>query len=112
MRIPKNSFSTIGRVKSLALSVAMLMPLAPGAFAQDAQQRGKLIVNAALQALGGANFLAMEDRTETGRVYSFYREKLSGLAKAVVFTRYLVAPDATKPGEIYVRERTSYGSTK
>ena len=86
--------------------------LAVQAFAQDRQQRGKAIVDTALQALGGANFLAMEDRTETGRVYSFYRERLSGLAKAVVFTRHLVSPDNNKPGDIYVRERTSYGATK
>jgi hypothetical protein len=78
--------------------------------AQDRAERGKRIVDAALEALGGPKFLAMEDRTETGRVYSFYREKLSGLAKAVVFTRHLAADGG--PTEIAVRERTSYGATK
>jgi len=94
------------------LLLAAMAFLAPGLIAQDRAERGKKIVDAALQALGGANFLAIEDRTESGRVYSFYHEKLSGLAKAVVFTRHLTSPDATAPGEIYVRERTSYGSTK
>ena len=95
-------------MKLLAWLMAALI-LIPSGFAQDRAERGKKIVDAALEALGGAKFLQMEDRTETGRVYSFYRERLSGLAKAVVFTRHL---DATAPDEIAVRERTSYGATK
>ena len=41
--------------------------------AENAHERGKRVVNEALQAVGGKAFLAMEDRTETGRAYSFFR---------------------------------------
>jgi hypothetical protein len=96
------------RTRACLVIGLLLVPF--GAPAQDRAERGRKIVDAALTALGGPAFLAMEDRTETGRVYSFYREKLSGLAKAVVFTRHLASADGSE--ELAVRERTSYGATK
>jgi hypothetical protein len=91
--------------------LATILVFAGMAAGQVSQPRGKEIVYASLQKLGGDKFLAMKDRTEIGRVYSFYREQLSGLAKAIIYTRYLTAPDPPKPGEIYSRERTSYGAS-
>ena len=89
--------------------VWMLMAsIAPASFAAEtAEQRGKRVVHEALQALGGDAFLHMQDRVETGRAYSFYRQELSGLSLAKIYTRYLTA--SGKPGEIAVREREAFG---
>ena len=44
-------------------------------------------------------------RQETGRAYSFYDSKLSGLSVATVYTRYLVPA----PGKLAMRERENFG---
>jgi hypothetical protein len=72
--------------------------------AESAAERGKRVAHEALQALGGDAFLHMNDRVETGRAYSFYRERISGLAYARIYTRYL----APSPGQPEVRERESF----
>jgi len=66
-------------------------------------------VDEALAALGGERFLAMQDRTESGRAYSFFREELAGLSRATIYTRYLTRPAGQAAGEVYVRERQSFG---
>lgn len=73
--------------------------------AETATERGRAVVEKSLAALGGANYMAMENRTEHGRLYSFYREQLNGLATARVYTKY------EKPGEgnLHIRERQSFG---
>jgi hypothetical protein len=38
--------------------------------------------------MGGDRYLAMENRIESGRAYSFYRERLNGLSIARIYTRY------------------------
>ncbi len=73
--------------------------------AETRQERGKRAVNEALQALGGDAYLRMQDRVENGRAYSFYRQELTGLSVARIYTRYL----APVPGQIAVRERESFG---
>ena len=73
--------------------------------AETREERGKRVVNEALEALGGQAFLNVEDRVETGRAYSFYREQLSGLSIARIYTRYL----APVPGKIALRERQAFG---
>ncbi len=73
--------------------------------AETAQQRGKRVVDEALKAVGGDSYLAMQDRVETGRAYSFYREKLEGLSIAKIYTRYL----APVPGKPSVSERQNFG---
>lgn len=79
------------------------------ALGQSSQERGKKIIEAALAALGGRQFLAMADRTESGRAYSFYREELSGLSRATIYTRYLARPQPLAAGGLYLRERQSFG---
>lgn len=76
--------------------------------AQNAQQRGRQIIDGALAALGGDKFLAMEDRVESGRAYSFYRERLSGLAIATIYTRYTERPQEGAE-ELGIRERQAFG---
>lgn len=75
--------------------------------AQTSEERGKRVVMDALAALGGDKFLAMEDRLEEGRAYSFYREELTGLSYARIYTRYLTL--APSSGEIGQRVRQAFG---
>lgn len=63
------------------------------------------MIEETLAALGGPAFLAMTDRMERGRLYSFYRERLAGLSRARIYTRYGLAE---KPAVLAVRERQSY----
>jgi hypothetical protein len=83
----------------------MLMLCAGAASAQTRQEKGRKVVDEALEALGGERFRSMQDRVEAGRAYSFYRERLSGLSVAKVYTRYLTPA----PGVPSVRERQSFG---
>jgi hypothetical protein len=87
-----------GVILSLALATI-------GLAAETAQQRGKRVVYEALQAVGGKAFLAMEDRVESGRAYSFFRQELQGLSIAKIYTRYLTPV----PGLPSVRERQNFG---
>jgi len=80
--------------------------------AQSREERGKKVLRAALDALGGDKFLGMKDRIETGRAYSFYNERLSGLSHARFYTRYLTRPEPPKPGFFGQRERQSFGKDK
>jgi hypothetical protein len=73
--------------------------------AETAQERGKRVVYEALQAVGGKAYLAMEDRVESGRAYSFFRQELQGLSLAKIYTRYVTAV----PGKPSVRERQNFG---
>jgi len=68
--------------------------------------RGRRVVDQAVAALGGDRFLQMEDRLEDGRAYSFYRERLTGLAKAKIYTRYLKAAGKDAVAQ---RERQTFG---
>lgn len=73
--------------------------------AETREERGKRVVYEALEALGGDAFLKMNDRVESGRAYSFYREQISGLDRARIYTRYLTPV----PGQVEVRERENFG---
>lgn len=94
------------------MKLAFLL-LSACAFAQTpAEQRGKKIIADAVQALGGNNFLTMEDRIESGRAYSFYRDNISGRDIARIYTRYITVP-AGKSGEaLGQRERDAYGKNE
>ena len=86
---------------------AIVLFLASAAmFGQSKQERGKQVIAAALDALGGPHFRAMRNRVESGRAYSFYNERLSGLSVATIYIEY-VQPSA--PGELHLRERQSFG---
>jgi hypothetical protein len=86
-------------VPALLFATALLLP------AETDAQRGKRVVDEALAALGGDNFVSMRDRVESGRAYSFYREQLTGLARATIYTRYRPVPG----GKLEVEERQSIG---
>jgi hypothetical protein len=92
--------------------LALLVVLSGVASAQTtAEVRGKQIVDEAIAALGGPKFLAMEDRVETGRAYSFYHEQLNGLSIATIYTRYM-APGPKTGQDLAVRERDAFGKNE
>jgi hypothetical protein len=74
--------------------------------AETKQERGKRVIDEAVAALGGDKFLTMQDRVESGRAYSFYRDRLTGLSIAKIYTRYLHKPTAKGIAE---RERQTFG---
>ncbi len=97
----------------LKVRVFLLIALSGlAAFAQTSQERGKRAIDETVAALGGDRFLSMQDRVETGRAYSFYREELSGLSLATIYTRYLKPPEPPEPGKTWVRERQSFGKNE
>ncbi len=76
--------------------------------AETSQQRGKRVVQECVDALGGDKFLAMKNRVEIGRAYSFYREQLNGLTIARISVRYL--DHVADPGStLAVVEREDFG---
>ncbi|MBP1774602.1 MAG: hypothetical protein H6Q86_608, partial [candidate division NC10 bacterium] len=78
------------------------------AWAQTSAERGKRVIDEAVAALGGERFLNMQDRVETGRAFSFYREEVSGLATAVIYTKYVPVQDTSSLKPLAVRERQSF----
>jgi hypothetical protein len=77
-----------------------------------AEKRGNQLIDEAIHALGGQKFLTMQDRIESGRAYSFYRDQISGRDIAKIYTRYTtVTPD--KSGEqVAQREREAFGKNE
>jgi|HubBroStandDraft_6_1064221.scaffolds.fasta_scaffold07476_2 hypothetical protein len=76
--------------------------------AETMQERGKRVVNECLDALGGQRYLNMQSRWVEGRAYSFYRQQLSGLSIAKIYTRYYSGVTDTAH-ELAVRERQNFG---
>jgi hypothetical protein len=81
-----------------------------GLAADTAEQRGRKVVDDAIAALGGDAFLHVQDRTETGRAYSFYNSQMSGASPvAKIYTRYLTPAGVPVPGKLLVEERQGFG---
>lgn len=78
------------------------------AAAENNLERGKRIVTECLAALGGERFLNMQDRVESGRAYSFYREAVSGFSIARIYTRYVSGVTDTA-NTLAVEEREYFG---
>jgi len=76
--------------------------------AETPEQRGKRVLDECVQALGGDRFLNMQTRVESGRAYSFYRDTLTGLSIARIYTRY--DSGVTDTGHnLAQHERDNYG---
>ncbi|MGA2740411.1 MAG: hypothetical protein ABSG65_23615 [Bryobacteraceae bacterium] len=90
-----------------ALLVAGLTSMA--ARAETSLQKGKRVVDEALAAVGGQAFLNMQNRVETGRIYSSYNDKVSGMAVDALYTKYLPRPDPPEPAFLGVRVRDARG---
>ena len=78
---------------SVVLACASLLGAA-SLGAETKQERGKRSSRRRSPRMGGDKFLEMKDRVETGRAYSFYRDRLTGLSIAKIYTRYLETPAA------------------
>ena len=76
--------------------------------AETPLERGKRIVNECLDALGGDRFRNVETREQSGRAYSFYREQLTGLSIAKIYTHYYNNVTDTAH-ELAQRERQNFG---
>jgi hypothetical protein len=84
---------------SVALAAAALVTA-------QAESKGKQVIDKAIAALGGERFLHMQNRVARGRVYSFFRDQLSGLDVATIYTEYVTPPPAKG---IALREREVLG---
>jgi hypothetical protein len=91
------------------MRAAIVVLAAVAAFGQSRQERARQVIDAAVQALGGPQFMAMENRVESGRAYSFFREELSGLSVATIYVRYRKPSNPPVAGEVLVDERESFG---
>jgi hypothetical protein len=86
-----------------ALLIASLSLIAnPG----STDDRGKQLVDQAYQALGGEHFLNMHTRVSSGRLYSFFRDQISGAEVAHIYTEY---PVTVEKGSLGVIERQVLG---
>jgi hypothetical protein len=74
------------RTFALLASAASVTSVVRGA--ESAKDRGRQLADKVILALGGDAFRNMRTRTEIGRAYSFYRDQLSGLAVARIYTKY------------------------
>jgi hypothetical protein len=90
-------------------SILVLLTASLAFSAETAQQRGKRVVDEAIAALGGDSFLHIQDRVESGRAFSFYNNRLSGLSIATIYTRYLNSPTPVPPGQLQAVEREAFG---
>jgi hypothetical protein len=59
--------------------------------------------------MGGPAYLNMQNRVETGRIYSSYNDKVSGMAADALYTNYLPLPNPPEPGFLGVRVRDARG---
>ena len=80
--------------------------------AQDAEVRGKKVIDDAIAALGGQKFLTMQDRIEKGRAYSFFHDQVSGLSMAKIYTRYIYVPPDRTGIDLGLQERDAFGKNE
>ncbi len=88
------------RVFALSLAAGGLLA------AETSKDRAKRVIDQTIDALGGDAFRHMSTRTETGRAYTFYRDKLTAMYPARIYTKYL-EPDGKSP--IYEMQRQALG---
>ncbi|HZU27842.1 MAG TPA: hypothetical protein VFA04_20090 [Bryobacteraceae bacterium] len=77
--------------------------------AETMEERGKRVVQEAIATLGGDAFLNIRNVEEHGRLYSFYREQLQGLAVATLYFEYR---KPAHPNDVGMVERQSFGKGK
>jgi hypothetical protein len=90
----------------------LLLLCGVSAWAQTSAIRGKQVIDEALAALGGERFLSVQNRVEVGRVYSFFREEVSGLSVATIYTKYVPVADTSSTASLAIRERQSFVRNK
>lgn len=69
-------------------------------------EKGRQVIDQAVAALGGDRFLHMHSRTTSGRIYSFFHDRISGYDVTTTYTEYL----DNKPAKgLQMREREVLG---
>jgi hypothetical protein len=99
----------VSALKSALSTILILLTASLASAAETAEQRGKRVVDEAVAALGGDAFLHVQDQVESGRAYSFYNNRLSGLSIAAIYTRYLNDPGPPVVGRLEVEEKEAFG---
>jgi hypothetical protein len=100
------------RAAALKITVSTILVILTAGLsfaAETAEQRGKRVVDEAIAALGGDAFLHVQDFVESGRAYSFYNGRISGLSIAAIYTRYLSHPGPPVIGRLEVEEKEAFG---
>ena len=88
------------------MKTLVLFLIATLSAAAQTADKGKQVVQDAVEAMGGPKFLSMKNRIEAGRAFSFYREQVTGLTMATIYTEYL---DHIPPHGLGIRERQAFG---
>src|ERR1039458_9636085 len=100
------------RVRPRISLAATLLLCASSAWPQqeNRQDRGKRAIDEAVQACGGDAFRTLQDRTETGRIYSFDSGtgRVGGGVTAIIYTQYLTPV----PGKFSVRIHQIFGKNQ
>jgi hypothetical protein len=87
---------------------ALLLFLSLGvALTGQTPDQAKSIIDEAVAALGGDQFLHMQNFVESGRAYAFYRNELKGLALSTIYTKYLDNVSSNKG--LSVLQRQNFG---
>lgn len=89
----------------LVPAVAALCLYAPLLRAQS-DPKAVQVIHSAIAALGGDHFLHMQTRTETGRVFQFFHDRISGYDQAHIYVEYL---PQKPPKRLALREREAFG---
>jgi hypothetical protein len=110
--VHSNTFFRTGKLCLSVLSRVFLLCSSLALAQTSLEARGKKIVDDAVAALGGPKFLSMEDRVESGRAYSFYRDQLNGLSIATIYTRYLTPVEGKTGQGLALRERQAFGKNE
>jgi len=98
-------FSRVTR-RGFLLSVAAGIPATSVCAADSPRDKGRRLAEKVIGGLGGDGFRNMHTRTEIGRAYSFYREQLTGLSIARIYTRY---EDSVEGGGLREVQRQVFG---
>ena len=91
-----------------ALAVAAPLFLTVPLRSQSAQEKGRQLVQGALQAMGGEAFLNVRNHVASGRAYSFYNAKVRGLARITLYDRYEPMREDAPDGWLPVSRREIY----
>lgn len=89
-------------MKSFAVALLFACTLC----AQTDTNKGKELIDKAIAALGGENFLQMRNVVESGRLFNFYRGRMNGLEVAKIYIEYLTDTPGT---DLAIREREVFG---
>lgn len=74
--------------RGFAGRLAALAAAAPRLLAETRQEKGKRLIEQALEAIGGGAFLGIRNSVRAGRAYSFYNRQVRGLARITIYDRF------------------------